>query len=84
MPTYSKKGKGGADAYNAEFGAVSFNYDQRLVLDTSFTGKDSGCERDCVLATSKGPNAFAGSGVNLQHLTLRPIPALSMTTPAIM
>merc|ERR1712167_107309 len=31
---------GGADAYNQAYGAVTFNYDHRLTLDTSFTGKD--------------------------------------------
>ena len=29
-----------ADAYNASTGATTFNYDTRLFLDTSFTGKD--------------------------------------------
>ena len=29
-----------ADDYNQSFGAVTFNYDLRLALDTSFTGKD--------------------------------------------
>ena len=32
--------KAGADAYNSNFGATSFNYDLQLNLETSFTGKD--------------------------------------------
>ena len=31
---------GGANAYDQEFGALTFNYDIKLFLDTSFTGKD--------------------------------------------
>ena len=38
--TASSSVDGAADEYAAEFGATTFNYDTRLFLDTSFTGKD--------------------------------------------
>ena len=60
--------KAGADAYNSNFGATSFNYDQRLVFNTSFTGKDKLLARLRAGNFKKGKNAFAGSGVNLAAL----------------
>ena len=38
--TASSNVDGAADFYNATQGATTFNYDTRLFLDTSFTGKD--------------------------------------------
>ena len=38
--TASSNVDGAADEYASEFGATTFNYDTRLFLDTSFTGKD--------------------------------------------
>jgi len=59
----------GADAYNAEYGATTFNYDQRIILDTSFTGKDKLYTR--LRAGNFGPdNTFSGSGVNLAKLDI--------------
>ena len=66
--SFNKKGRGGADAYNSEFGAVTFNYDQRLVLDTSFTGKDRLRTRLRAGNFKKKANAFGGAGVNLAAL----------------
>jgi hypothetical protein len=60
--------KAGADAYNSAFGATTFNYDQRLVFNTSFTGKDKLLARLRAGNFKKGKNAFAGSGVNLAAL----------------
>ncbi|WP_413429561.1 iron uptake porin [Synechococcus sp. Cu2B8-bc1011] len=57
-----------ADAYNASYGATTFNYDQRLVLNTSFTGKDKLLTRLRTGNFTKGSNAFGGSGVNLTAL----------------
>ncbi|WP_038023586.1 iron uptake porin [Synechococcus sp. RS9916] len=66
---FDKKGKkGGADAYNRNYGAFTFNYDQRLVFDTSFTGKDKLRVRLRTGNFTKGLNAFSGSGVNLAAL----------------
>jgi len=62
--------RGGADAYNSEFGAFTFNYDQRLKLDTSFTGKDLLVARLRAGNFEKGKNAFAGGGVNLTALDI--------------
>ena len=45
-----------------------FNYDQRLVFNTSFTGKDKLLARLRAGNFKKGKNAFAGSGVNLAAL----------------
>ena len=57
---------GGADAYNAEEGAFHFVYDNRLVLNTSFTGKDKLVTR---LRTGNFNNsAFNGNQVNLTAL----------------
>ncbi len=60
--------KAGADTYNSNFGATSFNYDQRLIFNTSFTGKDKLLARLRAGNFKKGKNAFAGSGVNLAAL----------------
>jgi hypothetical protein len=60
--------KAGADIYNSNFGATSLNYDQRLVFNTSFTGKDKLLARLRAGNFKKGKNAFAGSGVNLAAL----------------
>ena len=60
--------KAAADAYNSDFGATTFNYDQRLVFNTSFTGKDKLLARMRAGNFKKGGNAFAGSGVNLAAL----------------
>ena len=57
---------GGADAYNQEFGAFTFNYDQRLVFDTSFTGKDQ--LRTRLRAGNFDNTPFGGDGVNLTAL----------------
>ena len=66
---FDKKGKkGGAEAYNREFGAFTFNYDQRLAFDTSFTGKDKLYARLRAGNFTKGATAFSGSGVNLAAL----------------
>jgi hypothetical protein len=62
--------KGGADAYNANYGAWTFNYDQRFAFDTSFTGKDKLYARLRVGNFTKGENAFGGSGVNLTALDI--------------
>ncbi|QNJ31862.1 outer membrane porin [Synechococcus sp. PROS-9-1] len=54
------------DTYNQGYGAVTFNYDHRLTLDTSFTGKDKLRTR---LRTGNFDNAaFAGDGNNLTAL----------------
>ncbi|WP_413744499.1 iron uptake porin [Synechococcus sp. MIT S9451] len=68
---FDKKGtKGGADAYNRNFGAFTFNYDQRLVFDTSFTGKDKLRARLRAGNFLKKANAFSGAGVNLAALDI--------------
>ena len=68
---FSKTGlNGGANAYNRNFGAFSFNYDQRLKLNTSFTGKDLLVARLRAGNFEKGKNAFAGGGVNLTALDI--------------
>ena len=58
---------GGASAYNQDYGAFTFNYDQRLYFQTSFTGKD------LLLAYFRAGNfaknnALDGGGVNLTQL----------------
>jgi hypothetical protein len=58
---------GGAKAYNQEYGAFTFNYDQRLYFETSFTGKD------LLLAYLRAGNfgsnnALNGGGINLTQL----------------
>ncbi len=58
----------GSDDYNGAFGATTFNYDQRLILNTSFTGKDKLLTRLRAGNFRRGKNAFAGSGVNLAAL----------------
>ena len=66
---FDKKGtKGGADAYNRNFGAATFNYDQRLAFNTSFTGKDKLYARLRAGNFNKFTNAFSGAGVNLAAL----------------
>ncbi|TCD58841.1 porin [Synechococcus sp. BS56D] len=65
---FKKTGAGGADAYNQAFGAFSFNYDQRLAFNTSFTGKDKLYARLRAGNFTKKKNAFGGEGVNLTAL----------------
>jgi hypothetical protein len=54
-----------AARYDSLYGATSFNYDLRLNLITSFTGKDQLYTR---LRTGNFSNAFNGNGVNLTAL----------------
>ncbi|QNI79040.1 outer membrane porin [Synechococcus sp. RS9909] len=69
--SYSSNGfKGGANAYNANYGAFTFNYDQRLAFNTSFTGKDKLYARLRAGNFTKGKNAFGGAGVNLTALDI--------------
>jgi len=49
-----------ADAAAAQSGAVSFNYDLQITLDTSFTGKD--LFRTMLRAGNFGNSAFGGDG----------------------
>ena len=75
--SFSNSGRGGADAYNKSFGAFTFNYDQRLSLNTSFTGKDKLFTR---LRTGNfGKSAFGGKGVNLTALDIASSTANSVT-----
>ncbi|TCD55131.1 iron uptake porin [Synechococcus sp. BS55D] len=68
--SFSKNGtKGGADAYNRNYGAWAFNYDQRLAFNTSFTGKDKLYAR-LRAGNFLGENAFNGKGVNLTKLDI--------------
>ncbi|EAQ68224.1 putative porin [Synechococcus sp. RS9909] len=68
---FSNTGRqGGANAYNANYGAFTFNYDQRLAFDTSFTGKDKLYARLRAGNFTKSSNAFAGAGVNLTALDI--------------
>ena len=70
---FNKNGtQGGANAYNRNYGAFAFNYDQRLKLNTSFTGKDLLVARLRIGNFSKAGNgnAFGGSGVNLTALDI--------------
>jgi hypothetical protein len=60
---------GGADAYNEQFGAFTFNYDQRLAFNTSFTGKDKLYAR-LRAGNFDNDNAFDGGGVNLTKLDI--------------
>ena len=63
-------GGDGSSEYNQQFGGTTFNYDQRLYVDTSFTGKDRLLARLRTGNFTKGSNAFAGSGVNLTALDI--------------
>ena len=54
------------DTYNESYGAVTFNYDHRLTLDTSFTGKDK--FRTRLRTGNFDSSAFAGKGNNLTAL----------------
>jgi len=64
---WRKDGRGGASrAYNSQYGAFTFNYEQQLNLKTSFTGKDLLYTR--LLAGNFCDNAFAGDGVSLAKL----------------
>ncbi|QNJ07159.1 outer membrane porin [Synechococcus sp. MEDNS5] len=70
---FNKNGtQGGANAYNRNYGAFTFNYDQRLKLNTSFTGKDLLVARLRTgnFTKSGNGNAFGGSGVNLTALDI--------------
>ncbi|QNI86292.1 outer membrane porin [Synechococcus sp. PROS-7-1] len=70
---FNKNGtNGGANAYNRNYGAFTFNYDQRLKLNTSFTGKDLLVARLRTgnFSKSGNGNAFGGSGVNLTALDI--------------
>ncbi|QNI52756.1 putative porin [Synechococcus sp. BIOS-E4-1] len=66
--SFDQVGTGGADAYNEEFGALTFNYNLDLFLDTSFTGKD--LLRTKLRAGNFGQSAFGGRGVNLTGLNI--------------
>ncbi|TCD55130.1 iron uptake porin [Synechococcus sp. BS55D] len=67
---FSKSGlNGGANAYNRNYGAWAFNYDQRLAFNTSFTGKDKLYAR-LRAGNFVGENAFNGQGVNLTKLDI--------------
>ncbi len=82
---FDKKGtKGGADAYNRNFGAFTFNYDQRLVFDTSFTGKDKLRARLRAGNFVKKSNAFSGAGVNLAALDVATDSGAGGTSNAVM
>ncbi|MED5469137.1 MAG: iron uptake porin, partial [Cyanobacteriota bacterium] len=55
------------DIYNKEWGATSFNYDLQLVLNTSFTGKDT--LSTTLRAGNFGKTVFGGDGpTNLSTL----------------
>ncbi len=62
-PTFGSRDA--AEKYNAQYGATTFNYDLRLNLLTSFTGKDLLYTR---LRSGNFDNAFSGNGVNLTAL----------------
>ena len=65
---WKKDGRGGGSrAYNSQYGAFTFNYEQQLNLKTSFTGKDLLYTR--LLAGNFCDNAFAGDGVSLAKLS---------------
>jgi hypothetical protein len=68
--SFSSKGTaGGADAYNRNYGAFTFNYDQRLAFNTSFTGKDKLYAR-LRAGNFDNNNVFDGKGVNLTKLDI--------------
>ena len=61
---------GGTRAYNSQYGAFTFNYEQKLNLKTSFTGKD--LLYASFTAGNFCDNAFAGDGVSLTKLSTAP------------
>lgn len=61
---------GGTSAYNDQYGAYSFNYEQKFNLKTSFTGKDM--LYTSLVSGDFCDNAFAGDGVNLAKLSTSP------------
>jgi hypothetical protein len=63
--TFTGSRRKSADNYNAAYGATTFNYDVRIELNTSFTGKDLLFTR---LRAGNFDNAFNGNGVNLTAL----------------
>ena len=66
---FSNKGtNGGASAYNRNFGATTFNYDQRLAFVTSYTGKDKLFARLRAGNFDGDYSAFKGKGVSLTGL----------------
>ena len=67
--SFNQIGTGGADAYNREYGALTFNYNLDLFVDTSFTGKD--LLRTKLRAGNFNKSAFSGgNGVNLTGLNI--------------
>ena len=69
--SWKKDGRGGgARAYNSQFGAATFNYEQKINLKTSFTGKD--LLYASFTAGNFCDNAFAGDGVSLAKLSTAP------------
>ena len=58
---------GGVRAYNSQFGAATFNYEQKLNFKTSFTGKD--LLYTSLVSGNFCDNAFAGDGVSLAQLS---------------
>ena len=58
---------GGTRAYNSEYGAFTFNYEQKLNLKTSFVAKDLLCAS--FTAGNFCDNVFGGEGVSLIKLT---------------
>ena len=61
---------GGTRAYNSQYGAATFNYEQKLNLKTSFTGKD--LLYASFTAGNFCDNAFGGDGVELTKLSTAP------------
>ena len=59
-PNASSSVSSAAKEYNSNFGATVFNYDTRLFLDTSFTGKD--LLRTMLRAGNFGQSVFFGNG----------------------
>lgn len=58
---------GGVRAYNSQYGATTFNYEQKLNFKTSFTGKD--LLYTSLVVGNYCDNAFAGDGVKLAKLS---------------
>ena len=62
--TASSNVDGAADFFNATQGATTFNYDTRLFLDTSFTGKD--LLRTMLRAGNFGDSVFGNGATSLE------------------